>query len=93
MMANAELVIRNHQNMLLNCSMSTDDLLKKCVLSCGIEIPTCHDLKVRLLKRYVRARVHFHLTMINNDTKHKKKESGCMGSKSVAMRYLADLKK
>ena len=90
-----EMQFRCVQNSILIGELSISDIICKFVLaSVHFELPDCHNIKANLISKFVRARVHFFCKKKNDEIKKAKKEMvGCMGSKSMAMRLMANEKK
>uniref|UniRef100_UPI00359027FA uncharacterized protein n=1 Tax=Myxine glutinosa TaxID=7769 RepID=UPI00359027FA len=93
MVYRVELVFRKVENDLMDKNNVKKMLMEKTQeLSSDISLPVCHNLKEKLINKFINARLHFYCKKKTSELKketERKKKVGELGSKSMAMRKLA----
>ena len=93
MLLNVELMFRRVQSTLTgNTNVKAQLVAEAEFCNRNVDLPTCHDIKSKLLSKFINARLHFYCKKKNVELKAelaKTKKGGELGSKSMAMRKLA----
>ena len=93
MLLNVELMFRRAQSTLMKDTNVKRRLVAEAEFrNRHIDLPSCHGIKSKLLNKFINARLHFYCKKKNVELKAemtRTKKGGELGSKSMAMRKLA----
>uniref|UniRef100_UPI00358EAB14 THAP domain-containing protein 2-like n=1 Tax=Myxine glutinosa TaxID=7769 RepID=UPI00358EAB14 len=92
MVYRVELMFRKVENDMDKNNVKKMLMEKAQELSSDISLPVCHNLKEKLINKFIDARRHFYCKKKTSELKkeaERKKKGGELGSKSMAMRKLA----
>ena len=93
MLLQVEAMFRGTQSTLMQQENVKARLVEQATLHTeAFQLPTCHNVKHKLITKFIGARLHFYCKMENAKLKKnmkKSKSGGELGSKTMAMRKLA----